>query len=1364
MYNPEGEDTTEFIEFQNVGDRPLDLSGCYTDDGRWVFLSGTVLAPGAFFVLARSSAAFSARYPGVPCHAQFLDYGKNPKNSGETLWVENAAGQRILEVEYRTAPPWPITADGLGYSLVLVNPEEGPPYDASRWRASTYPGGSPGSNDPAPPFGPILINELLAHQDQDNPGDWIELYNPNNHAVNIGNWYLSDNPAVLTNYWIPANYIIPAHGYAVFTEYAHFGTNVLGQRGFALSEHGETVFLSSGDASRALTSYRTYVKFGASDNGVTFGRYVRSDGKEDFTALSRPAMGASNAEPRVEPVVINEIMYNPGPGGREHIELLNAGTTPRTLTDYGYPWRFDGAVEYTFPNGVTLQPGEHLLVVGIEPDEFRRRAGLTDPNLKIFGPFEGDLANEGETIKLYRLGVPEVNGFVPYVLVERIQYDDRPPWPTLADNGGASLERVDPRKYGNDPANWVAATVGGTPCASNNIAGLASVGFASLTGKTLESDTVVLVPVVLQPAVAATVKVAYAVVGGTAAPDADYTLPAGLLTFWPHETVKYIPLTIQDDALPEPDETVSIALTDITGARLGGNQLYTHTIVDTDGSSLPPPSIKPAGTRFMKMLTVAISPPASNIVVRYTTDGRVPDFDDPIYTSPLTLTSSTRLTARSFLGSYNAGGWTATLFVAEPPPPTPPPNKLWRWVSSSRDDAEEAANRNIVRTDRPLVPLATNGVLAAGFRFVDVQLAPDAVITNAYLQFTAALSDSEPVTVALYAQTSDDAAAFTNTAGNISSRATTAARVLWEVPPWTEGQKGAAQRTPDIQNLVREVISRPGWRPGNALAIIVKRESGTGSRLATAFDGSPADAAWLSVEIDTNHAETVTLTVSSPPLAGTDPPPGTHAFPFNTEIVCRVTNAPITLDENSRYECVGWLGTGNVPATGATADTGPIRLTANSSIAWLFATSYWINVTAASNGTVSGAGWWRAGTNAQLYASPNDGYHFVGWSGDVVSADNPLVLPVNGPLSLNAHFDINMYQISITGGPNGTVTPAGTVTLPHGSSTNVLIIPDDHYHVAGLEINGVAVPPATNYNFVNITNHCSLFATFAPDTHRLEVISPVGDGVPPVGVHWYEWNTEVQCFITNSPLIIGATQYVCVGWIGSGAAPALGPSTNTGVFRLTNDACLTWLWSTNFWLAVATNGAGEIVGGNRWVPANSNVLVEAKPAQHFIFAGWSGDTGGLSNNDFQLTITMDTPRNLIALFVPLLATNATPHWWLAEFYAETNDFDSLALSDSDGDGLAAWQEFLAGSDPTDPHSRFEFSRSGVSTAGFPVLIWPDVSDRVYSVYRAINLRGEWVELPVTGGFKFGESRTNIFEDTTAPNGPVYYRLKVRHAD
>ncbi|MBI2190952.1 MAG: S8 family serine peptidase [Planctomycetes bacterium] len=78
------------------------------------------------------------------------------------------------------------------------------------------------------------------------------------------------------------------------------------------------------------------------------------------------------------------------------------------------------------------------------------------------------------------------------------------------------------------------------------------------------------------------VTVDYAVTGGEAAAGADFTLDPGTLTFEPGETRKTIRLTVHDDALDEPDESVVIELLRPGHASLGYRKSHLHTITDND--------------------------------------------------------------------------------------------------------------------------------------------------------------------------------------------------------------------------------------------------------------------------------------------------------------------------------------------------------------------------------------------------------------------------------------------------------------------------------------------------------------------------------------------------------------------------------------------------------------------------------------------------------------------------------------------------------------------------------------------------------------------------------------------------------------
>ena len=85
--------------------------------------------------------------------------------------------------------PWPLAADGYGFSVVPRNTANLNSDNGAHWRASTTAGGSPGADDPEPTIAPVLVNEVLTHTDLPAV-DWVELFNPNGADVNVGGWRL----------------------------------------------------------------------------------------------------------------------------------------------------------------------------------------------------------------------------------------------------------------------------------------------------------------------------------------------------------------------------------------------------------------------------------------------------------------------------------------------------------------------------------------------------------------------------------------------------------------------------------------------------------------------------------------------------------------------------------------------------------------------------------------------------------------------------------------------------------------------------------------------------------------------------------------------------------------------------------------------------------------------------------------------------------------------------------------------------------------------------------------------------------------------------------------------------------------------
>ena len=305
MYHPQDtnnpdDPNTEYIELKNIGGITLNLNQVKFTEGIHITIPNISLAAGAYIVVVKDTAAFTAKYGGgVNVAGQ---YEGSLDNAGERIRLEDAVGTTILDFEYKDG--WRGITDGEGYSLTINNennPDINSWADGDCWSASTYIGGTPGAGDTGPRLGDIVINEVLAHQDA-YPEDWIELHNTTNNPINITGYFLSDDDSNLSKYQI-ASTTIPANGYIVFTEDNHFGSK------FALSENGEKVcFTGKRDGYGNLTGYRAEEEFGASQLGVAFGRYQKSTDTWNFVPMSSNTPGASyqgapNAYPKVGPLL-----------------------------------------------------------------------------------------------------------------------------------------------------------------------------------------------------------------------------------------------------------------------------------------------------------------------------------------------------------------------------------------------------------------------------------------------------------------------------------------------------------------------------------------------------------------------------------------------------------------------------------------------------------------------------------------------------------------------------------------------------------------------------------------------------------------------------------------------------------------------------------------------------------------------------------------------------------------------------------------------------------------------------------------------------------------------------------------------------
>ncbi|MFM8357708.1 MAG: lamin tail domain-containing protein, partial [Verrucomicrobiota bacterium] len=225
-YNPDAAGASFLELFNRSATTSFNLSGFRLNGVGYTFPEGSVMPPGAFWVLARDRAAFAVAYgSALPVFGEFPG---SLENNGERLALVEPVpgGERLVtDVRYDNRLPWPTNAAGLGPSLQLIDPARGS-WRVANWAATATnaanratPGRANAVAAALPAFPSLWINEVLPGNvagPVDNAGDrdpYLEIVNPGPNPVSLDGLLLTDTLANLAAWTFPAGTQIPAGGF-----------------------------------------------------------------------------------------------------------------------------------------------------------------------------------------------------------------------------------------------------------------------------------------------------------------------------------------------------------------------------------------------------------------------------------------------------------------------------------------------------------------------------------------------------------------------------------------------------------------------------------------------------------------------------------------------------------------------------------------------------------------------------------------------------------------------------------------------------------------------------------------------------------------------------------------------------------------------------------------------------------------------------------------------------------------------------------------------------------------------------------------------------------------------------------------------
>ncbi len=251
-----------------------------------------------------------------------------PAGGFRNLWLDNDLTQGALHIGLSLPASGTVTLYGPnGTSVVNQYNYSTIASDQSWGRSTDGAGSSITFTQPTPTVTnslfliageSLFINEVMAKNLvtlTDNFGeyeDWIEIYNPNNYAVNMSGYYMSDNPEVRNRWVVPSTFpdsvTIPAQSWLLYYCDGDNNQGVL-HTNFSLSNGGEYAGLFSPDGFSLIDE----VQWGFIGADTSYGRQY--DGDANWIQFLASTPDASNGvNPNgIEEYSVNTIHVFPNP-------------------------------------------------------------------------------------------------------------------------------------------------------------------------------------------------------------------------------------------------------------------------------------------------------------------------------------------------------------------------------------------------------------------------------------------------------------------------------------------------------------------------------------------------------------------------------------------------------------------------------------------------------------------------------------------------------------------------------------------------------------------------------------------------------------------------------------------------------------------------------------------------------------------------------------------------------------------------------------------------------------------------------------------------------------------------------------------
>ncbi len=263
-----------------------------------------------------------------------------------------------------------------------------------------------------------------------------------------------------------------------------------------------------------------------------------------------------------------------------------------------------------------------------------------------------------------------------------------------------------------------------------------------------------------------------------------------------------------------------------------------------------------------------------------------------------------------------------------------------------------------------------------------------------------------------------------------------------------------------------------------------------------------------------------------------------------------------------------------------------------------------------------------SGTQVMLQAQASTDWRFADWSGDLVSATNPVIAVMDEDKVITATFEaIPTYTLEVRIVGNGTVTPTGGAYL-EGQAITLTAAPDPDWYFVSWSGDVTGTAPLAH---VVMDADKLVTATFAIPTYTLEVRG-VGQGVVMA-------TPDLAAYMSGTQVMLQAqasTDWRFADWSGD-----LMSTTNPVTITMNENKIITATFEVipthTLTVIITPANAGEVLltpSGGVYT-AGTLVQLTAVPSTGWQFTSWSGDLVSAAN---PLSITLDANKIIMANF------------------------------------------------------------------------------------------------------------------------------------